>query len=186
MKSIGDNIIVKYDVGHNRNVKIGDVVIEISRECNTDLKEGNDQQCVVVAVSEGEQWLKEGDVLFTHYLSSDKGNMFEHEGEKYWRIPKRNVFFRINADDSLETNDGVYLCTQVMVEQPKTESGIFLTPYTHKEEEMKLVITHKPHNAKGIDVGDLIMSSDNYQYKLKYNGLEMIKIDENFITGVCA
>jgi hypothetical protein len=184
MKSIGDNIIVKYEIGHNRNIKIGDVTIEISRECNIDLKEGNDQKGVVVGVSDGEQWLKEGDVVFTHYLSSDKGNMFEHDGEKYWRVPKRNVFFKVNQDGTLETNDGVYLCEQLVVEQPKTASGIYLTPFDVKEDTLRLKVTHKPRDAKGIDVGDVIMSSDAYQYVLKYNGLEVVKIDYNFISGI--
>lgn len=185
MKSIGDNIIVQFDIGHNRNVTIGDVNIEISRECNIDLKEGNDQICTVVAVPDDEKWLNIGDLLYVHYLSSDKINLFEHEGEKYWRIPKRNVFFRINKDESIENNEGVYLCEQMVIEQPKTESGIYLTPFDVKEDTMRLKVLHTPKKENGIAVGDVIMSSDAYQYVLKYNGLEMVKIDYNFITGIC-
>jgi co-chaperonin GroES (HSP10) len=184
MNSIGDNLIVRYDVGHNRNVKIGDVTIEISRECNNDLKEGNDQRCVIVGVSKDEKWLKQGDEVFTHYLGSDKSNMFEYEGEKYWRIPRKNVFFKIKKDGSFEMNDGVYICSEFKKEAPKTESGIFLTPYTEKVEPMTLIVLHEPKDNKGIKVGDKIMSDDAYNYTFNYDGERFVKIDYHFIAGV--
>jgi hypothetical protein len=183
MNSIGDNLIVKYEVGHNRNVKIGDVTIEISRECNIDLKEGNDQKCVIIGIPKNEIWLKQGDVVFTHYLGSDKSNMFEYKGEKYWRIPRRNVFFRINEGGDIETNEDVFLCEQIVSEAPKTESGIFLTPFEEQEETMKLIVLHTPKNNKAIKVGDKIISDDAYNYVLNYDGVKMVKIEYNYIAG---
>lgn len=185
MRSTRGFVILKYDKGHMRKAKLGSIEIEIQREVNNDLKAGHDQRAVVVGVSDYSTWLTQGDVVWTHYLGSDKGNSFEHEGVVYHRIRESQIFFKIKEDGSFEMADGVYLGKEVIVEAPKTESGIFLTPYDDQKEMLKIKVTNAPDNQDLIKAGNTVMSSDASQYLITYEGETFIKIDEVYIVGVC-
>lgn len=184
MNSLGEYLIVKYEMGHMRNVSLGGIVIEISRECNTDLKDGNPQKCVIIAVSKDEKWLKPGDVVWTHYLGSDPCNSFKDGEESYHKIVRSNVFFKINDDESLEMNDNVYLAQQIIEEAEKTSSGIYISSTGDKPKALVLDITHKPSNTDEIQVGDRIFTQDDFQYIINYNNKKMVKIEYNFIAGI--
>lgn len=186
MNSLKDYLIVKYDMDHMRNVSLGGVIIEISRECNVDLKDGNPQKCVVIATSENEKWIKPGDVVWTHYLGSDDTNKFKDGDENYHKITRNNVFFKINDDETLEMNDNVYLAKQVIDEDNKTESGIYLTSTSDKPKALILDITHTPKNRSEISIGDRVFTQDDFQYIINYNGEKLVKIDFAFIAGIYA
>ena len=81
--------------------------------------------------------------------------------------------------------DGVYLGKEVVVEAPKTESGIFLTPFDDQKEMLKVKVTDAPANQDLIKVGSTIMSADANQYLISYEGETYIKIDEVYVVGVC-
>lgn len=184
MRATRGFVILKYDKGHMRKAKLGSIEIEIQREVNNDLKAGHDQRAVVVGVSDDCKWLTQGDVVWTHYLGSDKGNSFEYQGEIYHRIREAHIFFKIKEDGSFEMNNSVYLGKEVIVEAPKTESGIFLTPYEEEKELLKIKVTNVPANQDLIKVGNTIMSSDASQYLINYEGETYIKIDEVYVVGV--
>jgi hypothetical protein len=184
MRSVRGYVILKYDKGHMRKAKLGAIQIEIAREVNNDLKEGHDQRAVVVGVSDSCKWLTQGDTVWTHYLGSDKGNSFEHEGETYHRIRESQIFFKINEDGSFEMADGVYLGKEVISEAPKTESGIYLTPYDDEKELLKIKVTNVPDSQDYIKEGNTVMSCDGNQYLINYEGETFIKIDEVYIVGV--
>ena len=184
MRATRGFVILKYDKGHMRKAKLGTIEIEIQREVNNNLKDGHDQKAVVVGVSDQCKWLTQGDVVWTHYLGSDKGNSFEYNGEVYHRIRESQIFFKINKDGSFEMNNNVYLGREVVTEAPKTESGIFLTPYDDHKELLQIKVTHVPANQDLIKEGNTIMSSDANQYLINYEGETYIKIDELYVVGV--
>lgn len=183
MKSGKGFVVVKYDHGHMRGYEIGDVKLEIAREVNNDLKAGSDQKATIVAVSDDCTWLKEGDVVWTHYLASGSGSEFTHNGVKYNRIKEDHIFFKIKEDGELEVANNVYLCKDVIKEADKTESGIYLTPFEEKKQELHLEVLYAPHNYDGIEPGDTIIIKDDNNYTIMYNKEELIKIDYQFILA---
>ncbi len=81
-------------------------------------------------------------------------------------------------------SNGVYLGKEVISEAPKTESGIFLTPYDDQKELLKIKVTNVPESQDYIKEGNTIMSCDGNQYIINYEGEKFIKIDEVYIVGV--
>ncbi len=185
MKSGKGYVIVQYDYGHMREADLGPVKIEIAREVNNDLKAGNDQRAKVIAVDSENSWLKEGDIVWTHYLASDKSNEININGEKYHRVILSQVFFKIDEQNNiLDVAKGVHLCKQIVTEADKTESGIYLTPFTEKKESMRLEVTHASDNRYGIKSGDKIITKDDYHYTIDFYGQEIVKMDADFILAV--
>lgn len=189
MKTYGDKFIVKYNKGSIRNYDLGGIVIEISAECDTDIRGNSEQFGTVVCVPVGHEFLKPGDSIITHYLSSNDGNAFDNDGETLYRVTEREIFAKIHQDDTLEPLKDIYFCEQVKTEAI-TSSGIYLTTDVDIKEPMKLKVTHVPSSLDDkwiddkINVGDLIMSQDDFQYTFNYNKKTYIKIEQKFISGV--
>lgn len=183
MKTYGNQFIIKYNKGSVRNVDLGGVVIEIAAECNTDVRGNSEYIGIIECSPEGHEYFKKGDRVCTHYLASANDKAFNLDGEDYHRVPLNSIFFRINEDESFDMNSNVYLCEQIVVEAPKTESGIYLTPFSEKKEPLRLKVLHSPERDNGIKAGDTIISQDDYQYTLKYAGKEYVKIDYDHILA---
>ena len=184
MKSGNGFIIVQYDYGHLRKKNVSGLEIEIAREVNMNLREGNDQKAKVISSQIGDSWIKEGDIVWTHYLASDKGSQFEYDGKKLNRIRESQIFFKLDEDGNIkELAKGVYLCKVVVTEADKTESGIYLTPFTEKKEPLKLDVVYASENEYGISVGDRIMVKDDNHYTIDFNGEELVKMDDAFILA---
>lgn len=190
MKTHGDKFIVKYEKGSVRNYDLGSgIVIEIAAECNMDIRGNSDQVGVVVSAPEGHTFFKNGDKVLTHYLASADGNAFTHNGEEYHRVTLSQMFAKINENDEFELAEDIYLCEDLIVEA-KTESGIYTTFDGEKKEKAKLVVTHTPSSLNKIwtdakiNIGDVLMPQDDYNYKFTYNKKEYVKIEHKFIAGV--
>lgn len=183
MKTYGDQFIIKYDIGSIRKVEVGGVVIEIAAECNMDIRGNSDQIGVIECVPEGHDFFKKGDTVLTHYLASGSDRSFEYEGLVYHRVPLNMIFLRINEDNSFELNDKVYVCDEIVVEAPKSPSGILLTPYDDKREPMRLRVLNVPKFNRGILVGDKIISQDDYQYTFNYDKKRYIQINYDHILA---
>jgi hypothetical protein len=183
MRTHGDMFIIKYDIGSIRKVDVGGVEIEIAAECNMDVRGNQDQIGIIHAAPEGHTFFKKGDKVFTHYLASHESNSFEYEGEVYHRVPLRSIFFRVNEDETFDMKDKVYLCDEIVVEAPKSPSGILLTPFDDKRQELRLKVLNAPKSSRDIFEGDKIISKDDYQYTLTYNKRKYVKIDYEFILA---
>ena len=190
MKTHGDKFIVKYEKGSVRNYDLGSgVVIEIAAECNMDIRGNSDQVGIIVSAPETQTFFKNGDKVLTHYLSSADGNAFQYGGEEYHRVTLNQMFAKIDDNDEFELAEDIYFCEDLIVEA-KTESGIYTTFDGEKKEKAKLVVTHTPSSLNKIwadakiNVGDVLMPQDDYNYKFTYNKKEYVKIDHKFIAGV--
>lgn len=189
-KPLNDWIGVKFDENHNKTINIGG--IEIIRpemwvhqefddrtmyEDNKDLKATNPQLATIVNPN-AKYGLQVDDLVFVHYLQY--GSSLIIDGIKY--IPFKTIFFKINGKDDFEMADDTYLAKQIIVEAPRTESGIFLTPTEDKKEPSKLTITHVPRNST-LKAGDTIVTEDDYQYTINVYGETYVKITPEWIVA---
>lgn len=189
MKTNGDRFIVKYNKGDIKNYELAPgVVIQIEAECSTDVRGYHEQVGIIKCVPEGHTFFKEGDKVLTHYLSSSDGNAFEHNGEILHRVSLREIFLRINEDDTFETAQDTYLC-EVIDKDSRTESGIYTSTSSTVNEKLKLIVTHIPSSLDKIwadeliNVGDVIMPQDDFNYTFNYKKKTYIKIEHKFIMA---
>lgn len=190
MKTYGDKFIVTYNLGSVRDYELAPgLTIEIAAEHNMDVRGNSEQMATIVCSPEGHEFLKSGDKVITHYLSSSPGNAFELDGETFYRVNIREIFAKINDDNTLTPLQDIYLCEDYVISS-KTESGIYTTVDEDRREPMKLVVLNTPVSINKnwaddkINVGDIIMSQDDCQYRFKYNKKEYVKIEHKFIVGV--
>jgi hypothetical protein len=190
MKTHGENFIIQYDKGSIRNYDLGSgIVIEISAECNVDIRGNSDQVGIIVSAPSNEKFFKDGDKVLTHYLASADSNCFHYGGKDYYRVTKAQMFAKIHEDETLEPAEDIYFCDDVVVDST-TESGILTTIDGKKNELLKLSVTHIPSSISKvwaddkINIGDVIMPFDNYNYRFTYNKKEYVKVEHKFISGV--
>ena len=190
MKTFGENFFIKYNKGDIKNYELAPgVVIQIEAECNTDVRGYHEQIGIIKCSPEGHDFFKEGDRVLTHYLASDKGNEIEINKEIYHRVTLPQIFLRINEDDSFTLAEDIYLCEYSNVSSV-TESGILTTFNGEKKEDLKLIVTNLPSSVNKrwaddpINVGDVLMPQDNYNYTFTYKKKEYVKIEHKFIMGV--
>ncbi len=190
MKTHGENFIVQYDKGSIRNYDLGSgIVIEIAAECNMDIRGNSDQIGTIVSAPADEKFFKDGDTVLTHYLASADSGRFSYGGQDYYKVTKAQMFAKIHEDGELEPAEDIYFCSDIVVDST-TESGILTTIDGKKNELLRLVITHIPSSINKmwaddkINVGDVIMPFDNYNYRFTYNKKEYVKIEHKFISGV--
>lgn len=187
---INEWVGVEFDEKHNRTINING--IEIARpdtwvyqefddktmyENNKDLKATNPQIATVVNPN-SKYGLKEGDLVFVHYLQYSTELIIDNV--KY--IPFNTIFFKINGKDDFEMADNTFLAKPIMIEAPKTESGIFLSSVEDKKEPLKLIITHVPRNSK-LKVGNTIITEDDYQYEIDVYQEKYVKITPEWIIA---
>jgi co-chaperonin GroES (HSP10) len=190
MKTFGENFFIKYNKGDIKKYELAPgIVIQIEAECNTDVRGYHEQIGIIACAPEGHDFFKEGDRVLTHYLSSDKGNEIEINKEIYHRVTLPQIFLRINEDDSFTLAEDIYLCEYSNVSSV-TESGILTTFNGEKKEDLKLIVTNLPSSVNKrwaddpINVGDVLMPQDNYNYTFTYKKKEYVKIEHKFIMGV--
>jgi len=190
MKTFGENFFIKYNKGDIKNYELAPgVVIQIEAECNTDVRGYHEQIGIIKCAPEGHDFFKEGDRVLTHYLASDKGNEIEINKEIYHRVTLPQIFLKINEDDSFTLAEDIYLCEYSNV-SAVTESGILTTFTGEKKEDLKLIVTNLPSSVNKrwaddpINVGDVLMPQDNYNYTFTYKKKEYVKIEHKFIMGV--
>lgn len=189
-KPINDWIGVAFDETHNKTTNIGG--IEIARPDtwvyqefddktmyldNKDLKATNPQIASIVNPN-SRYGLVVGDLVFVHYLQY--GTSLVIDGVKY--IPFKTIFFKINGEDDFEMADNTYLANEILVEAPKTSSGIFLSSIETKKEPLRLIVTNAPRNSS-IKVGSTIVTEDDYQYSINVYGKEYVKITPEWIAA---
>lgn len=190
MKTYGEKFFVKYDLGSVRNHDLGSgIIIEIAAECNTDIRGNSDQIATIECVPEGHNFFKKGDKVLTHYLSSSPSNAIDVNGDTLHRISLREIFARINEDDTFELAEDTYFCEDI-IKDVKSESGIYTSFDSEVKESLKLKVTHIPSSINKdcmddkIKVGDLIMPQDDFNYIFTYNRKKHIKIEHKFIAAV--
>ncbi len=189
-KPINDWVGVEFDEKHNKSMMIGN--IEIARpdtwvyqefddktmyENNKDLKATSPQIAKIIKPNK-KHGLQKDDLVFVHYLQYNTSLIID--GIKY--IPFNTIFFKINGKDDFEMADDTFLARQIVIEAPKTASGIYLSSTNDKREPLKLIITHAPRNSK-IKVGSTIVTEDNYHYEIDVYQEKYVKITPEWVIA---
>jgi len=189
-KPINDWVGVEFDEKHNRTINLNG--IEIARpdtwvyqefddktmyENNKDLKATCPQIAKIIKPNK-KYGLQKDNLVFVHYLQYSTSLIID--GVKY--IPFNTIFFKINGKNDFEMADDTFLARQIVIEAPKTASGIFLSSVNEKREPLKLIITHAPRNSK-IKVGSTIVTEDNYHYEIDVYQEKYVKITPEWIIA---
>lgn len=135
----------------------------------------------VITILSGEH---EGKRAFVYYGAYEIAKWLENEQAI---IPQATILFFI---DPIETVAGTYLGDEVFSEGEKTASGIYTTPFAEHKEGILIKITHVPkqggvmYGDKLIEVGDTVVTIDQWQYDLRYEDKKYIKLKSTEIVGV--
>ena len=115
---------------------------------------------------------------FVHYGAFEVATFIDEEHHAL--MPAKMILFGI---DPIRCMPGTYLGEEVFGELPMTESGIYLTPQLEEKEGVLVRVTHVPEDSK-VNVGDIIVTVDQFQYELNYEGKKYLKVEDAEIVGV--
>ncbi len=178
-------------------IEDGDEDADAAHAVTTDRRLINPQKITVIQGNE--QWVNhikynysgyERDLILKSTPLVTPGRYFVHYGafevatfiddEHHAIIPAKMLLFGI---DPIRCMPGTYLGEEVFGELPITESGIYTTPQLEEKEGILVRVTHVPEDSK-VSVGDIIVTVDQYQYELNYEGKKYLKVDDAEIVGV--
>ena len=177
------NILVKFDplptvggitVPERYKIQDGDADENTAYGVTTNRKLINPQ---VITILSGEH---NGKRAFVYYGAYEIAKWPEPE---LAIIPEATILFFI---EPIQPVYGTYLGEEVFTEGQRTASGIYITPYAEKKEGILIKITHIPEQGRigGIQVGDTVVTIDDYQYDLRYSDKKYIKLRSTEIIGV--
>lgn len=164
---------------------------------NVDRKEVNPQICVVIAGNEKFPY-KIGDRLFVHYMAYE--SLLEEDIETLEAvIDAKFVFFKIENNEIGELANDIYIGEPIINDEVVTPSGILVEQ--GKRDNLRVKITHvsKPYYKEikafpgsyspiltepCVQVGDIAVAIDKYNYDFKFNGKTLIKLTSGEIAGV--
>jgi hypothetical protein len=166
-------------------------------EYNVDCRETHPQICKVLASNENYPY-KKGDRLFCHYMafeSAKDGDIVTLQGI----INADFVFFTIRPDGELIMADDIFIGEPIINDEVITKSGILAE--LGKKDLLKVKITHahKPYYKRlrhdtwersqyltnpVVEVGDIAVSVDQYNYDFEFNKKKYIKLKGSEIAGI--
>lgn len=205
-KCIHNRLAVRFDKDHNRILGKGlngAPIVRVDKwtneatkneetsklEENVDYKETHPQICVVTASNEKYPY-KVGDKLFVHYMAyetAELGDLVTYDA----MINADMVFFTILPDGSWKMAKDVYIGEAVVFGEEIRPSGIIAS--LGKKDQLRVNITHVPEpieNIHGvtiwncIEVGEIAISIDKYNYEFAYDGKRYIKLTSKEIAGI--
>jgi co-chaperonin GroES (HSP10) len=195
MNILHDRIICRFDEKHNKIIPLGDTGIELYRpdEWLHRDEEGKQTfienfnyletkpQIATVTESNSKYPYQRGDKLFLHYMAHETAK-YANEETKEAFVLAEYVLFTFMDDGSYKIVDGVYFGEQVLTEDEKTAGGIIINVLGQKPKLCQIKLTHVPSNAI-FEAGQVILSIDNYQYKVNVDGKTYIMLREREIVG---
>lgn len=203
---IHNRLAVRFDKDHNRVLGKGLNGINIIRvdkwtndatkneetskqEENVDYKETHPQICVVTTSNEKYPY-RIGDKLFVHYMAyetAELGDLVTYDAV----IRADMVFFTILPDGTWRMAKDIYVGEAVILDEEITPSGIIAS--LGKKDQLRVKITHVPEpyqNEHGVtikpcvEVGDIAISIDKYNYEFNLDGKRYVKLTSKEIAGV--
>ena len=193
MTTINGNIIVTFEYDHSLSVvkqdsglfmperyviESGDEDAEAAWGVTTDRRLINPQ---VVDILSGQYT---GRRAFVHYGAFEVARWLSDDRVEDSRavIPEKMILFFVNP---IECVAGTYLGDEVYGEYEKTASGIILSTELDLKEAVLIKITHIPTKSHPlVAIGTTVVTVDNFQYELIYEGKKYIKVDDREIVGV--
>jgi len=154
-------------------IESGDEDADTAWGVTTDRKAINPQ---VIDILSGEY---AGRRAFVHYGAFEVAKWLnDHQAV----IPEAMILFFI---EPISCVPGTYLGDEVYSEYEKTAAGIILSSSLETKEGVKIYITNIPENAHPlVRVGTTVITVDQFQYDLIYEGKKYIKVDQREIVGI--
>lgn len=148
----------------------------------TDRRLVNPQICRVLAPNSRYKQFKQGDSLFVHYGAYEASESLKIDDKDCSFIEVNMVFFRIGENNEIYPEPNIYIGEVVEEEAKRTESGIYLTPHATVKQEKRVRILYVPEKPD-YQPNDIVVTVDDYQYELDFNGRKYVKLDERYIVG---
>jgi co-chaperonin GroES (HSP10) len=164
------------DVDEGGNVKYQDDGTQ-KMAFNVDLKETRPQICTVVIANDKFPY-GVGEKLFTHYMVVETCMDYDIVDMSGY-IDASRVFFVINPDGSLRLADKVFIGEAILIGEEVSQSGIIFGLGRKDRLRVRILYTHQN---SGIDVGDIVMSIDAYNYEFTYEGKSYIMLRKDEIV----
>jgi hypothetical protein len=178
MKPVNDKIIVRVDMNQKEAMTVGGVTVRCANSWNHNYRE---KSPVVACVVEGNEWVKENDILLCHH------NLFYHPSPYYlyddlFSIPASNVLFAIvTPEGKLKPIYGNIICERVEIPTPLPLPPEQRKTYINRAKVIEPGYTH-------YNKGELIFHRPNAGYDIVYiwNGIETVvtKVHESQVAGV--
>jgi len=204
MKVLNNRLYVRFDEDDKRIIPLGDTGVKLIRpdewvhkdedgnikyddatgvtkwEENTNYLETKPQVCEVLA--ENPQYpYKFGDKLFTHYMAwttVECGDYIKQEGF----ILAEYVICTLMPDGTYKMANDIYLGEQELTDDEVTPSGIIINVLGQKPKLCQVKLIHLPEKTQ-FDIGEVILTIDNYNYQCEIGGKKYIMLREREIVG---
>jgi len=164
------------DVDEGGNVKYQDDGTQ-KMAFNTDLKETRPQICTVVIANDKFPYAI-GDRLFLHYMAAETCMDYDITYMSGY-IDASRVFFVIEPNGDFRLADKVFIGEPIIVGEEVSRSGIIFG--LGRKDRLRVRILHT-HPNTGIDVGDIVMSIDAYNYEFTYEDKSYIMLRKDEIV----
>lgn len=178
MKAVNGKILVRCNMRQKDEITIGDVTVKVALSFETNYRE---KSPVVVAVVEGNKWVKKDDILIVHHNTLYTPSPFFLGGDLF-SIPFNGkiVFGKLNEDGTLTPMGGNILCQRV-------EIPTFLPVAAEHKKTYKdrAVVTNA--GSLPYQLGQLVFHTPDAGYDIVYNHnkveIRVTKIHSDFIIG---
>lgn len=200
MISVGNKVVVQFDLNHNKVFNIGggidliksDIwqyesgVSDDKMEAKVNKSLTNPQIATVIASSRNYKVAK-GEQVFLHFMAWEwaQDESFILDGKECHVIDGKYIMFKFN-DNGVILADDTFLGT-VIKDSNMTLSGIIIS-IEEKRRAATIVITHIPDKTKErfveIKVGNTVKTIDDHQYVFNFKGKEYVKLESEEIMGI--
>lgn len=178
MKPVNMKIIVRVDMAQKDTMTVGDTTVRCANNWAVNYRE---KSPVVACVVEGNEWVKENDILLCHH------NLFYQPSPYYlyddlFSIPATNVLFAIVTNEGkLKPIYGNIICQRVEIPTPLPVPPDQQKTYIDRAKVINPGYTH-------YNKGELIFHRPNAGYDIVYmwNGTEttVTKVHADQVCGV--
>lgn len=200
MNTIGDRVIVKFDLNHNKVFDIGGIEIikpdiwEYEQGESDDKMEGKvnkllvNPQIATVMLTNSKHKVSKGDKVFLHYMAYEhaEDNPISLGDEECHMINGMFILFKILEEGQIQLMDDIFL-GEVILENRLSLSGIHINVF-NKRKSATIKITHVPDlcekTHRFLKPGHIVKTIDDYQYPLTFNNKEYIKLTTEEIVGI--
>ena len=196
-ETIGEKLVVLFNGDHNTFINIGGGIL-LERPDAWEHKEGTETenkqinhnvnkievnpQFAKIIVSGRNDFFKQGDIVFTHYMAHETADFFElDEIGEVAIIDEDTVMFKI-VDGKYIMPNGYYLGEQIMENTIETPSGLIFD-IVEKKKALTVKITHVPNNSSYIALNDVIKTIDDYNYQFPFEGKQYVFLKEEEIVA---
>ncbi len=178
MTPTNDKILVSVNMTQKSEMKVGEVSLKMAHNFNTNFRE---KSPVICKVEEGNEYVREGQVLIAHHNLFYEPSPHLLEGNLFAIPFNKTLFAILHLDGSLSPICGNVLCDRVEI-----ETTLPLPPELRKQYIDRVTVTDGGWTM--YKTGDLLFTKPHSYYQIVYtvDGVEsqIHKCDSDMVIGV--